>query len=80
MRHLGRADISLLEVRDYLAGIRKSFEKYLKDQEAAASKAVRLLQPMSLSAALTDILIHLDHGASAVLHGQAGRARVLRDA
>ena len=64
MQHLGQADISLLkknELRDRLAGIRKSFEKYLKDKEAAANKAVRPLQPMSLSAALTDILIHLGH-------------------
>ncbi|RPD74749.1 hypothetical protein L226DRAFT_545685 [Lentinus tigrinus ALCF2SS1-7] len=40
--HLGQADISLLkknELRDRLAGIRKSFEKHLKDKEAAANKA-----------------------------------------
>ncbi|KAI0714270.1 tRNA synthetases class II (A)-domain-containing protein [Cerioporus squamosus] len=40
--HLGQADISLLkknELRDRLAGIRKSFDKYLKDKEAAANKA-----------------------------------------
>ena len=46
MQHLGQADISLLkknELRDRLAGIRKSFEKYLKDKEAAANKAVRPL-------------------------------------
>ncbi|KAI0710193.1 tRNA synthetases class II (A)-domain-containing protein [Earliella scabrosa] len=39
---LGQADISLLkknELRDRLATIRKSFDKYLKDKEAAANKA-----------------------------------------
>ncbi|KAI0787758.1 tRNA synthetases class II (A)-domain-containing protein [Fomes fomentarius] len=39
---LGQTDISLLkknELRDRLAVIRKSFEKYLRDKEAAANKA-----------------------------------------
>ncbi|RDX57348.1 hypothetical protein OH76DRAFT_1395138 [Lentinus brumalis] len=40
--HLGQADISLLkknELRDRLAAVRKSFDKHLKDKEAAANKA-----------------------------------------
>ncbi|KAJ8495931.1 hypothetical protein ONZ51_g1376 [Trametes cubensis] len=39
---LGQADIALLkknELRDRLASVRKAFDKYLKDKEAAANKA-----------------------------------------
>lgn len=46
LQQLRQADISLLkksELGDRLAIIRKLFDKYLKDKEATANKAVRLL-------------------------------------
>lgn len=45
-QQIGQADISLLkknELRDRLGAMRKAFDKYLKDKEAAANKAVSSL-------------------------------------